>query len=316
MSNSERASDIFREWYQGLAVYGGFPAKGTIGGALVVLERLKVDYNTDLDKHTAVGGSQIRGASGAGVRAILEHFGEGRPFLSEGGRTNRGLRGDIGSMLLALKQLKLQELAAPVRTKVLESFQEFLVTKVREFHSRQRLETTFDPAESTAEFVRRLLGVARENGKEGAVAQYLVGAKLQLRFPKEKIENESSSTADAQLGRAGDFRLKSSAFHITVAPMFGVYEKCKRNLGEGIKPYLIVPENLAMGAQQNADSIAARKITVLALVQFIAQNIDELAEFSSVETKRELKLLLEKYNERVDLIEADKSLLIKIPANL
>jgi hypothetical protein len=44
-----------------------------------------------------------------------------------------------------------------------------------------------------------------QSGKDGPVAQYLVGAKLALRFPTEKIGNESYSTADVQLNRPGDF---------------------------------------------------------------------------------------------------------------
>ena len=53
-------------WYAGLAKYsGGMPARGTLGGALAVAEALKTNFNLDLESHTAKGGSQIKGASGA-----------------------------------------------------------------------------------------------------------------------------------------------------------------------------------------------------------------------------------------------------------
>src|SRR5687767_6884869 len=96
VSAESEPETAFAEWYAGLRLYaGGFPARGTIGGALVVLERLKVACDLNIDAHTAQGGAQIAGASGAAVTTLLERFGEMRPFLSEGGRTNRGLRGDV-----------------------------------------------------------------------------------------------------------------------------------------------------------------------------------------------------------------------------
>jgi ubiquinone/menaquinone biosynthesis C-methylase UbiE len=52
------------------------------------------------------------------------------------------------------------------------------------------------PEESTAHFIHELLEEARSRGKEAQLAQYLVGAKLQLRFPEEAIDNYSYSTAD------------------------------------------------------------------------------------------------------------------------
>jgi hypothetical protein len=66
-----------------------------MAGALVVLEQLKENYDLNIDAHTAPGGSQVRGVSGAAVKRILETHDETRPFSSEGGRTNRGLRGDM-----------------------------------------------------------------------------------------------------------------------------------------------------------------------------------------------------------------------------
>jgi hypothetical protein len=35
------AITVFQQWYDSLKLYGKFPAKGTVGGALVVLDRLQ-----------------------------------------------------------------------------------------------------------------------------------------------------------------------------------------------------------------------------------------------------------------------------------
>lgn len=237
MNQSEHGREAVEEleaWYDGLRRYsGGFPARGTIAGALVVLERLKEDFDLDINAHTAVGGSQIRGASGEAVRSILARYGETRRFVTEGGRTNRGLRGDIASMLRALADARLDELVGGERNTILYDLQSLLIEKVREFHGRQRLKVSYDPLKSTRQAVAEILLDAREVGKGGQVAQYLVGAKLQLRFPDDQIGNESYSTADEQLGRPGDFLVGDTAFHVTIAPVSSVFNRCKQNLNDG-----------------------------------------------------------------------------------
>jgi hypothetical protein len=96
-----------------------------------------------------------------------------------------------------------------------------------------KLTVPYDKDLATWHNIFNFLKTARKAGKEGPVAQHLIGAKLQLRFPDMPVSNESYSTADDQLGRPGDFHLGDTAFHVTVAPMPAVYEKCRSNLHEG-----------------------------------------------------------------------------------
>ena len=307
----------FERWYDALKKNkSGLAPKGTIAGALVVLESLKNDFNLDINAHTAEGGSQISGASGSAVRRILEQFGETRPFVTEGGRTNRGLRGAVKNMLDAIGAAKLKLLDEGERALALERMQSFLVDRVRDFHSQRRLEATYNPAHSTWQLINNLLDKARDADKEGPVAQYLVGAKLQLRFPDIKVGNESYSTADVQLGRPGDFLIGDTVIHVTVAPMPKVYDKCRRNVREGYKVYLLVRERSVVGAKQNADSTAPGQITVESIESFVSQNIDEISAFSRRGHLLTVRRLLDTYNKRVDAAENDKSMLIEIPPNL
>ena len=182
MPMKRSAVGFFGRWYKQLPMLKqhGSPARGTIGAALVVLDRLKSNYDLKLDSHRSKRGkSQIVGASGSAVTRILARFGEIRPFLVEGGRTNRGGPGAIDAMLKALDAAHLTRLSAKERNHVLEDLQRFLVGKVAEFHNRQRLRFNYDPGKSTWQCIYELLGAARQTSKEGPVAQYLVGAKLQ-----------------------------------------------------------------------------------------------------------------------------------------
>ncbi len=309
--------EIIAEWFDTLRLYkDNWPARGTIAAALVVLEHLKTNFDLSLGTHRAKGGSQLRGVSGRAAARILARFGEQRPFLSEGGRTNRGGPGEIETMLVAVASMRLNDLPEDERVEALTRLQAFLAEKVNEFHSRQRIKISYDSAKTSWQFFRDLLNKAADTGREGPVAQYLVGAKLQLRYPELAIGNESYSTADAQLGRRGDFQLADTAFHVTVAPMPGVYEKCKTNMDLGLRVFLLVPDRVLAGSRQNAEMVASGRIAVESLESFLSQNIEELSTFSGEQRRQELRRLIDTYNARVNQVENDKSLLLELPDNL
>ncbi|MBS3942703.1 MAG: DUF4928 family protein [Dethiobacter sp.] len=314
----ERTLSAFHNWYDHLTVYtaSGGPAKGTISAALVVLERLKKDFSLEIEAHRAKGASQIKGVSGAAVEKILARFGENRPFVREGGRTNRGVPGDMRGMLVAISKAELDDMAPEERNDILDNLQEILVEKVAEFHNRQKLKMVYDSTKSTWQNVYDLLKIADMTGKQGPVAQHLVGAKLQLRFPGLEIGNESYSTKDDQLGRHGDFLVGDTVFHVTVAPMQGVYDKSKRNIEEGLRPCLLVKDHCLAGVRQNAELVAPGRIVVESIETFVSQNIEEIAMFSKDKLVPGLYSLFMTYNQRVDKAEIDKSMMIDIPLNL
>jgi hypothetical protein len=179
-----------------------------------------------------------------------------------------------------------------------------------------KISIKINPELSTWCNISNILSVARETGKEGPLAQYLVGAKLELRFPDIKIGNESYSTADDQLGRPGDFYIGDTAFHVTVAPMPALYEKCQQNLNDGMRVYLLVPDRTLNGARQNADLILPGRVAVESIESFVSQNIEELLDFSKKKLTAGLRGLLETYNKRVEACEIDKSMLIEMPKNI
>lgn len=308
----------FERWYADLPRYrqSGGPARGAITAALVVLDRLKEDSDLRIECHLTKGGAQVRGVSGAAVKLILRRFDEHRPFSSEGGRTNRGAPPAIKAMLLALEQAGFARLPEAKRARALDEMQRRLVAKIDEWHGRQCLSFVFDRSKTTRQVLRELLDEAKRDGKEGPVAQHLVGAKLALRFPNERIENYSFTTSDAQHGRAGDFRFGDTAFHVTVSPGVAVFERCASNLNDGLAAYLIVPYSKMAAAQESADGYAFGRISVTSIEQFVGGNLDELASFRFTGVASEFHRLLEIYNARVAEVETDRSLQIEIPDSL
>ncbi|HMO38078.1 MAG TPA: DUF4928 family protein [Saprospiraceae bacterium] len=316
--NTEQPMLVFEKWYKSLrfvSVNSG-PANGTIAAALVVIERLKETYDLDIESHLAPGGTQVKGVSGTAVAVILKSFGETRPFAKEGGRTNRGAASEIKSLLAALSTLHLKDFSFEKRNEHLTAFQRYLVNRIIDYHNRQKIKFIFDSQLSTWQNISNLLEAAAQEGKTGYVAQHLIGAKLKLRFPNIEISNESASTADQQTNRSGDFLIGDTVFHITVAPMQGVFKKCEQNIADGFKVYLLVPDSKLIWSRSIAKEVLKNQIAVESIESFVAQNIEEMSAFKSDKLKYQLVAFIEIYNQRIDAVEIDKSLMIELPANL
>ncbi|MHB8204194.1 MAG: DUF4928 family protein [Desulfomonilaceae bacterium] len=58
------------------------------------------------------------------------------------------------------------------------------------------------------------------------------------------------------------------------------------------------------------------KVAVESIETFVSQNLEEMSLFRTDQLITGFLTLLEKYNDRVNLIETDKSLMIEIPPNL
>ena len=139
---------------------------------------------------------------------------------------------------------------------------------------------------------------------------------MQLRFPEIEVSNEGGSTADMQTQRPGDFLVGDTAFHVTVAPMLPVYEKCKYNISQGYKPFILVPDSKLIGARQIAEQVSLQQIGVESIESFVSQNINEISSFNKKDLTSSFKKLVTIYNHRVNEVETDKSLMIELPSNL
>lgn len=316
----QEALNTLRRWWDQLPAYqrnGGMPAQGALAGALIVLDRLKYSYSLRLEDHTAIGGTQIIGLGSHRTTQILAHHGKGPLRSKECGRTNMGLPGNIRALLKAMAPLSLDKLDLVERNAILTEMQRWLVQeKVGEYYARERVKFDFLPEQTAWQTVHDILAAAKLVGKEGQVAQYLVGAKLALRFPNAVVRNDLYSTSDLQSGLPGDFVLGTTVFHVTVSPMPAHYDKCKTNLQAGYDVFLLVPDRLMVGARQNTEALLPGRISVQSLEAFISQNLEELSGFARSQRLDGFRDLLTTYNARVDAIESDKSILIEIPHNL
>jgi hypothetical protein len=175
---------------------------------------------------------------------------------------------------------------------------------------------SYDPTLTTWHNIHNLLEDARKSGKEGLVAHHLIGASLQMSYPDFHICDARLHLPDSDPNRLFDFYIGDTAFHVTVSPMLDVCERCKRNLGDGLRVYLLVPDRSLAAARQNVDLIVPSGVAVESIESFVSQNIEEISYFSKSRLIPGFRRLLETYNARVEIAEIDRSLLIEIPKNL
>lgn len=313
--NIEKYIALVRGWREALSERDrGF--RGNVAGGLILLENLRHELVFDIESHKASGSDQLKNATSTNLRTILARHGEARTFLREAGRTNRGLMQNLERLLASLAISGMKDLDKEDLANVIDAMQTFLVERARDFLDSNRIAFDYRPSMSSREIVGKILATARERQKAGDVAEYLVGAKLAIRFPAYDIRNSAASAADAQVEEQGDFQINDCVFHVSVAPNAGHYEKCRSNVDNGLRVFVLVPDARLVGTRQVVEQELGDRVSVESIESFVSQNIEELSEFASANIANNFRLLLEKYNERVAEVETDLSLQITIPAAL
>lgn len=87
----------------------------------------------------------------------------------------------------------------------------------------------------------------------------------------------------------------------------------RENLRDGLHPFLLVPrEQLAKARHLAEDQKVHERLTIIAIEDFVAVNIIELADGDQPKFVELLKSIVEKYNRRLEEVETDMSLRIEI----
>ncbi len=314
MSEESHFTEVVRIWWE------SFPSRsrsrGNIAGGLVLLENLRERFELEVNSHKAPGSDQLRNATRPNVQKVLSRFNEQRVLLKEGGRTNRGLMKNLTPLLDSLVDAGMEKLPPDARELALNSMQAFLVERAQEKFNAEKLSFDYRKDVTSRDVVRMILESASVRQKSGDVAEYLIGAKLALRFPDYEIRNSAASAADDQTDESGDFQLNDCVFHVTVSPNNGHYAKCQHNLANGLRVFLLVPDELLAGTRQNAELTSASRISVESIESFVSQNIEELSDFDGDRVPHSMKQLLETYNCRLSEVETDLSLQVQIPTSM
>ncbi|RCS97776.1 DUF4928 domain-containing protein [Brevibacterium aurantiacum] len=262
--------------------------------------------------------SQVKGLTGSAISKILKAHGESRPFTSEGGRTSRGTLPIANSLRQVLNKAAedegFQGEDIAVAASEVERF--FVEQLQREYFDKQTIDVDIDPAKPVSVLVADILDAAdqRKDQVVGIVAQHLVGAKLQLRFPCLEVGRDKGHAADQQTGRGGDFDIGNTAFHVTIAPMEKLVDRCRANLRNRQRPVVLVPQGRVIGATQILEVHGLiDRVGIQSIETFVGTNIEEIATYERDAIELSVARFVRTYNDRINDIEVDGSLRITEP---
>lgn len=287
-------------------------ARSTLAGAIVTLDTIRIAApfsKTDL----FTDGGQLVNGRGLSLKATLQRYGEEREYLADGVTTRSTLKferlaeainwgGDFADWTAAEREVAAVLLVAPVKAAIDRWFEQ------------QHMTIRPDRQNSPLAWIEELLEKSKDRS-QGRVEQHLVWSKLKVRFPELVDADHAAFAGDMQTGRYGDIAVGDVVFHVTAAPALPVIDKCGRNLQAGQHPILVVPRYMlerAKGIAQVHTPPLHKRITFVAIEDFLATNIVELAGGESRRFIDVLKSILDEYNDAITTSETDKSLRIEI----
>lgn len=288
----------------------GEVSRNTVAVGIVVLDHLRAKCPVERADVLSARG-EVKGAR-SGLSHILEKYGIPARYLKE--VTTRAGHQDGQRLLEALDYGNaIAQVPPDRRDAFLKAAIDSLVLRAQEWLGRQHLKVNCDRQLSPAAWIQSILDEAK--GRSGGkVEQHLVGAKLAVRFSDEQVPNHPSHAGDVQTGRAGDFILGSTCYHVTAAPGGPVIDKCKANIGAGLHPVLLAPrgEPVEKARHLAEDKGVADRITIIAIEDFLALNIIEMSTGEQQAFVGVLKDIIKKYNTRLEEVETDMSLKIEV----
>lgn len=310
--------DAADDWYESHRKQNGDVNTNTLTTGLVVSRMIRDGLPITSDRLRSKNNSQVRGMSGKSVAGILADHGEHRLFTREGGRTSRGTLPKAQEFAARINSVSRVNLISTNPAEVASALEAFFTEKTRrDFFDKQRIKVDIDPQKPVSQVIHDILSASSERSDKptGVILQHLVGAKLELRFPDIEIGRDQASAADVQTNREGDFQVGTTAFHVTVAPMEKLMDRCRDNLRHGLRPVVLVPAGRVSAASQITEIAGLfDRVSVVEGESFIGTNIEEIAQYDTDKIKEGLARLIRRYNERIEAVEVDQSLRIDEPS--
>ena len=292
---------ILEEFIGSQMIQHGRMVPARLMSVMALLERLRTHPSLRIDDHIVGARTGVR-SHNRFARAALARFGLPPPGTSHGRRSNQimvwgqplldlmrdvGFEGSDAQKLIDIAQA---ELAMHVR--------EIVDQKPLEVHVRGR---------SVHAVIQEVLDQAVATGKGGDVAQYLVGAKLELRLkielPLHGANLPDSKFASDRPARPGDFEVKDAMFEVAIGPPddkhIGQIVEALKNRERDV--WLLTRNNQVSKWRKKIierDDIDDERVVVSSVETFVGQNLAEIAGFSSEGKVHALTDLCRIYNER------------------
>ncbi len=273
--------------------------------ALALLEKLRDKPSLVLDHHLA-----SKGSSGLESHETFGNVAHERlrlePINRNHGRRSSSLR-DWGQELLdLLGAAGFQRGSAEMREELIDTAQNAFAKILRKILEQEPIGVRIRGRSAEA-VIHDVLKLADGKGKSGDVAQYLVGAKLALRFEQDipvlaanKADRKSRFDRDARLG---DFEIENAVIEVAVGlPDEKHVAQVAEALEDADVEIWLLTRSSRVATWKNevdaADGSDCRRVVVASIEAFVGQNITELGKFSARGKLDQLQALFSLYNTR------------------
>jgi len=270
--------------------------------AMALLERLRDYPLLSLAEHRAAGSSGVRSQETYGKR-VHERL-KLQTINKNHGRRSSNLPEWGQELLDVIATAGFQKANRAERDKIISDAQAVLALPLRNLIEQEPLIARIKGRTAEA-VIHELLLQADEKGKSGDVAQYLVGAKLSLRFKRafpvhsaNKSDRKSFFDPNAKLG---DFEIENAVIEVAVGtPDDKHLEQVAEILERSDAEVWLLTRADRVPAWKNeieaSEGVDVRRIVITSVEAFVGQNITEMAEFSAKQKATKLAELFELYN--------------------
>lgn len=286
---------------------GGRFVAARLQAALALIEKLRDMPSLRLEEHLA-----SRGSAGLESHETYGNRAHQRlnlvPLNKNHGRRSSSLQ-DWGQTLLdRLGVAGFGEGSPEDRESLIEAAQAHFGAALKAILLQEPLEVKLRGRSAEA-VIHDVLKQAEEKGKSGEGAQYLVGAKLTLRFD-QGIPIQGANRGDRRRPfdpepRTGDFQIGNATFEVAVGLPDDKHIQQIMNVLDvpDAEVWLLTRADRVVTWKNELDrceGLDTRRVVVTAVESFVGQNVAELGNFSARDRIAQLRALFDLYNTWID----------------
>ena len=290
--------DSFGVWLDGYMKKGGADVPARLVTVMALLERLQEQPSLTVADHVAESGMQLEEHNSYVARA-LQRFDIVSP-LKEFGRRSSNLHGWIGPLFDWLKSCGFASASVAEQQDLLLAVESAAAERLQVINQGKPLIARYNKGTARA-IIADILDQAQEKKRAKDVAEYLVGAKLQLRLGEDAVKPKNVNTPN--LDQPADFPVGSAAIEVTVNPADSRHlSQIARILKDTtLQVWLLVRLTDREKWQNVVDATfgeQAGRVAIADIETFVGQNISEIGGFDETKVADALADLFKVYNER------------------
>jgi hypothetical protein len=308
------AEASFSDWLDQHVKKGDSDKPSRVVVVMALLERLRGVPSLQPRDHLTDNGMQLSGHD----RFVAEAMGRCETVcpVKAGGRRSSNIGAWIEPLLEWIRLHGFVSMSGVEKDEFLSGLQSIAAARLQIINEDQPLIPHFGEGSAVA-VLENILDQAQKKKRAKDVAEYLVGAKLQLRFGDGAVEPKNVNTPNRN--RPADFHLGDAEIEVTVNlpdkrhldQINEIIERTASNV------WLLVRESDREKWKNAVDATVPKqlrgRVVVNSIEAYVGQNVSEIGKFETPDTDRTLRDLFRIYNERWLPAAGGSGLRIKSP---